>query len=79
MPSAEETVSVEVAEVVVGDSITLVGFGRRDGPPEDRCCKAHGPRKAVGPSCCEVECLKIPEVIVTDAGLGAMLSLAWAL
>jgi hypothetical protein len=74
MPSAEETVSVEVAEVVVGDSITLVGFGVAMARPDGTVvARLTVPEKPLDPVAVRVEVPEDPEVIVTDAGLGAML------
>jgi hypothetical protein len=73
-PSAEETVSMEVADVAVEDSITLVELrmvvARPDGTVAARLTVPENP---LDPVTVRVEVPEDPELIVTDAGLGVML------
>jgi hypothetical protein len=74
MPSAEETVSVDVAEVVVGDSVTLVGFGVAVARPDAAVvARPTVPENPLDPVTVRVEVPEDPELIVSDAGLGAIL------
>jgi hypothetical protein len=74
MPSAEETVSVEVAEVEVGDSITLAGNGVAVARPDGTAvARLTVPENPLDPVTVSVEVPEDPELIVTDAGLGVML------
>src|SRR5690349_1144419 len=71
-PSTEETFSVEVAEVVVEDNITLVGFivgtARPDGAVAARLTMPENP---LDPVIVIVDEPEFPELIDRDVGLAA--------
>jgi hypothetical protein len=74
MPRAEETVSVEDAEVVVEDSVTLDGFSVAVARPDGTVvARLTVPENPLDPVTVRVEVPEDPELIVTDAGLGTML------
>jgi hypothetical protein len=74
MPNAEETVSVDVAEVAVGDNITLVGFGVAAARPDGTVvARLTVPENPLDPVTVSVEVPEAPELIVKDAGLRVML------
>jgi len=76
MPRAEETVSVEAAEVVVEDRVTLVGFGvavaRPDGTVVARLTVPENPLDA---ATVIVDVPEAPELIVNDVGLALTVKL----
>ena len=73
-PRAEETVSVEVADVAVGDSITLVELSMMVALPDGTLVtRVTVPENPLDPVTVSVEAPEDPELIVKDAGLGVML------
>ena len=74
MPRAEETVSVEDAEVVVEDSVTLDGFSVAVARPDGTfVLRPTVPENPLDPAAKIVEVTEDPELIVSDVGLADML------
>ena len=74
MPSAEEIVSVEAADAAVGDSITLAALSIMEALPDGTVvARLTVPENPLDPVTVSVDVPEDPELIVTDAGLGAML------
>ena len=74
MPSAEEIVSVEVADAAVGDNITLAALSIMEALPDGTVvARLTVPENPLDPVTVSVEVPEDPELIVTDAGLGVML------
>jgi len=74
MPRAEETVSVEVAEVVVEDSVTLEGLSVAVARPDGTVVvRLTVPANPLDPATKSVEVSEDPELIVSDTGLADML------
>jgi hypothetical protein len=70
VPSGEETVSAEVADVTVGDSITLVGFRVIVALPDGEVVvRLTVPENPLDPSRVIVDIPEDAELIVRDAGL----------
>ncbi len=76
IPSAEEIVSVEVAEVAVGVSITLVGLGIAVARPDGTVVvRLTVPENPLDPATVSADMAEDPELIVSDVGLAEMLKL----
>ncbi len=76
MPRAEETVNVDVAEVVVEDSVTLVGLGIAVARPNGTVvARLTVPENPLYPAIVSVEVPEDPELIVSNMGLADMLKL----
>lgn len=73
VPSAEEMVRVDVAEVVVGDNVTLVGLATAVPLPVGTVAKMPtSPEKPYDPMTVKVDVPCDPETIVNDDGAAAM-------
>lgn len=73
MPSAEETVNIEVADIAAGDSITLVGLSTAVALPDETVgARFTVPENPLDSVTVSVEVPEDPELIVNDTGLGAM-------
>jgi len=72
-PRAEETVSVEVADVAVGDSITLVELSMVVALPDGTLVtRVTVPENPLDPVTVSVEMPEDPELMVNDVGPGFM-------
>jgi len=72
-PRAEETVSVEVADVAVGDSITLVELSMVVALPDGTLVtRVTVPENPLDPVTVSVEMPEDPELMVKDVGPGDM-------
>jgi hypothetical protein len=70
VPSADETVRVEVADVTVGDSITLGGFGVTVARPDGTvAARLTVPVNPLDPATVIVDTPEDPELIVREDGL----------
>jgi len=70
VPRAEETVRMEVADVVVEDSITLVGLGVTVARPDAAvAAMLTVPENPLDPATVIVDVPEIPELTVKDVGL----------
>jgi hypothetical protein len=76
VPRGEETVRVEVAEVAVGESITLVGLGVTVARPDGTvAARLTVPENPLVPATVIVDAPEDPELIVKDVGLADMVKL----